>query len=81
MFNTNANIFSSEQLPPNNCVFEEKNLKNTQNSFVPKTFQATKFNLHKVYIHIFTEECSHTGMEETLNLKIHFIFEVFKKSG
>lgn len=55
--------------------------KNTQNSFVLKTFQATKFNLHKVYIHIFTEECSHTGMEETFNWKIHFIFEVFKKSG
>lgn len=52
------------------------------NSFFLKKFQATKLNLHKVYIHLFTGECSHTGMDETFNnLKTYFTFEVFKKSG
>lgn len=79
MFNTNANIFSSEQLLPNNCVFEMRIL-NTQNSCSENILSCkAQFTLN-IYIHIFTEECSHTGIEETFNLKIHFLFEVFKKS-
>lgn len=56
MFNTNDSIFSSEQLPSNNCVFEMRNFKKQKfkneeeyslsNSFVPKTFQVTKLNLY-----------------------------------
>lgn len=74
-------FFHLSNYPQNNCIFEMRSLKKEEeslsNSFVPKTFQATKLNLYKVYIHIFTEKCSHTGIEETFNLKIHFIYDGF----
>lgn len=77
-------FFPSQQLSQNtnNCVFlDEKFKKNPEreidicyhsNNFSLKTLQATKVELHKIYIHLFTEKCSHTGIDEIFNnSKIH----------